>query len=159
MKSKVLIVVISACLTLTAMDVASQGRGLRHGALDFGILDADDSGFLTVAEVEVAGKAHFDVIDIDGNGSLSVDELIAARDGDAIDRAKRMVSSMDANDDGELQANEMMRRGPDANNVVLRADKNNDGKISQAEFEAVIKHRGDYNYKKGHGHKGGKGRG
>ncbi|MFT5648683.1 MAG: putative peptidase [Yoonia sp.] len=159
MKSTVLIAVIAAGLTLTAMDVSAEGRGSQRNAPDFATLDTDASGTLTVAEIEAAGQVRFDAMDTDGNGALSLEEMVAARDSDATGRAARMISRMDENDDGELQADEMTRRGPDADRMVARADTDDDGEISEAEFDAAAEKRGGRGHKGGHGHKGGKDRG
>ena len=156
MNSTVLIAAMAAGLTLTALDVSAAGRGLQHDAPDFATLDIDGSGTVTVAEIEAAGQARFDAVDTDGNGALSVEEMVAARDNGASRRAERMISRMDENGDGELQADEMTRRGPDAERMVSRADTNDDGEISEEEFDAVVKRHGDRDHK---GHRGGKDRG
>jgi len=153
MKSTLLIAAMAAGLTLTAMDASAAGRGQQHDAPDFATLDTDGSGTVTLAEIEAAGQARFDAIDTDGNGALSLEEMVAARDGDATRRAERMISRMDENGDGELQADEMTRRGPDAERMLSHADADDDGEISEEEFDAAVEKRGD------RGHKGHKGRG
>ncbi len=153
MKSTLLIAAMAAGLTLTAMDVSAAGRGPQHDAPDFATLDTDGSGTVTVGEIVAAGQARFDAADTDGNGALSLEEMVAARDGDATRRAERMISRMDENGDGELQADEMTRRGPDAERMMSHADTDDDGEISEEEFDAAIEKRGDRD------HKGRKGRG
>lgn len=153
MKSTVLIAAIAAGLTLTAMDVSAQGRGQDRAPLDFATLDTDGSGTLTMAEIEAAGQARFAAMDTDGNGALSAAELVAAREGAATDKADRMIEKMDKNDDGELQADEMNPRGPNATRMMSHLDANDDGEVSQEEFDAAGEKRG------GRGKKGGKDRG
>ena len=153
MKSTVLIAAIAAGLTLTAMDVSANGRGQDREAMDFATLDTDGSGTLTVAEIEAAGQARFDAMDTDNSGGISADEMMAARDCEKTKRAERMISKMDKNEDGELQADEMQRRGPSAERMLSHIDTDEDGEISQEEFDAAGEKRG------GRGRKGGKDRG
>ena len=70
-----------------------------------------------------------------------------ARDGDATRRAERMISRMDENGDGELQADEMTRRGLDAERMLSHADTDDDGEISEEEFDAAVEKRGDRGHK------------
>lgn len=147
MKPTVLIAAIAAGLTLTAMDVSAAWRGPQHDAPDFATLDADGSGTVTVVEIEAASQARFDAVDTDGNGALSLAEVVAARDNDVTRHAERMISWMDENGDGELQADEMTRRGPDAERMMSHADTDEDGVISEEEFDAAVEKRGGRGFK------------
>lgn len=157
MKSTVLMAAIAAGLALTAMDVSAAGRGNDRPALDFATLDTDQSGTLSAAEIEAAGAARFAAMDTDGNGGLSAAELAAVREGAKEERIAKMIERMDENDDGEIQADEMRQRAPDAERMISRLDSDEDGEISQEEFDEMAKKRGDR--RGGKGGKGGKHRG
>lgn len=150
MKSTVLMTAIVAGLTLTAMDASAAGRGGDRAMPDFATLDTDGSGTLSVAELEAAAAGRFAAMDINGDGGISAEELAANREGRAAKRAERMLSRLDANEDGLLQADEMKPRGASVERMMSRVDTNEDGEISPEEFEKMSDKRGK---------RGGKGRG
>lgn len=113
------------------------------------------------AKMEAREAARFAKADTDGNGSLSADELSTQmRADDEARKAKRlekMISKLDKNGDGELSADEMsamkdmqkMHKGaqsgkrPQAgkmspDSLFERLDTNNDGVLSQEEFDAGL---------------------
>lgn len=156
MKSTVLIAAIVAGLSLTALDASAAGRGDARAMPDFATLDTDGSGTLTVAELEAAHAARFAEMDTDANGAISLEELAAAQNKLSDRRAERMMSKMDANEDGVLQADEMKPRGSNAGRMIDHLDQDDDGEISAEEFEKAAGKRGG---RGGHGGKGHGGRG
>ena len=95
-------------------------------------------------ELQAQGEARFASIDTNGDGGLSAEELIAAAEGRAEDRAARMLERLDENGDGILQMDEMPRRGGDrAERMFDRVDANDDGVISQEEFETAKERHGE----------------
>lgn len=159
MKSTVLIAAIVAGLSLTALDASAAGRGDARAMPDFATLDTDGSGTLTVAELEAAHAARFAEMDTDGNGAISLEELAAAQAEVPQKRAERMLSKMDANEDGELQADEMKPRGSNAERMIDHLDEDDDGEISAEEFEKVGENRGERGGRDGKGGKGHGGKG
>ena len=156
MKSTVLIAAIVAGISLTALDASAAGRGEPREMPDFATLDADGSGSLSVAELEAARTAKFTEMDTDGNGAVSLAELTAAQADMAGARAEQMLSRLDANDDGALQADEMAPRGADAERMLSRIDADDDGEISEEEFEKAGEKREEHGDR---GERGGKGHG
>lgn len=142
MQSTVLIAAIAAGLVLTGLDASAAGRGHDRQTFDFATLDTDQSGTLTVAEIEAAGAARFAAMDTDGNGGLSAAELAAAREGAKEKRIAKMIERMDESEDGELQADELWQRVPDAERMISRFDTDEDGEISKEEFDAAAEKRG-----------------
>lgn len=160
MKSTVLIAAMIAGFSLTALDASAAGRGEAREMPDFATLDADGNGSLTVAELEAAHTARFTAMDTDGSGTVSAEELAAAGSERMAERASRMLSRMDANEDGVLQADEMKPRGANVERMMEHVDANDDGEISQEEFEDMASKRGEGGKRggKGHGERGGKDR-
>jgi len=158
MKSTVLIAAIAAGLTLTAIDATAQGRGMPMDKPDFATLDADGNGGLSLDELKNAGAQRFAATDTDGNGSLSAAELVAEQQGHMADRAAEMIKRMDANSDGELQADEMKPRGRDGGieRMFDHIDADQNGEISPEEFDAAGQDRRDHGRHGDHGRDGGK---
>lgn len=154
MKSTVLIAGIAAGFTLLAFDASAAGRGGSQQMPDFATLDVDQSGGLSLEEIQNAGAVRFAAMDTDGNGSISAAEMVAAQQGQMAARAEKMIAHLDENDDGELQADEMKQRGGDRSERMFeRVDADENGEISAEEFEAAAEKRG------GRGGKGHRGRG
>jgi len=134
-----IITISSTALALTTMAAFANARGP-----DFSTLDADGNGEVTMEEMQASAQGRFEQADTDGDGFLSQAELEAHSKARAADRAERMISRMDKNDDGKLSPDEMThRRNPER--FFKRMDKDNNGSISEAEFEearAKMKERG-----------------
>jgi len=165
MKSTVLIAAIVAGISLTALDASAAGRGEPREMPDFATLDADGNGSLSVAELEAARTAKFVEMDTDGDGAISLAELTASQADMAQQRAERVLSRLDANDDGVLQADEMAPRDNNAERMLSRIDADDDGEISQEEFDNAGEKREDRDERgkrgdrddrggKGHGRRG-----
>jgi Ca2+-binding EF-hand superfamily protein len=105
--------------------------------------DVDGDGTITEAEIEARKAERFEAADADGDGALSPEELIAmeaaireeARQVQAFAHAIEVVTRMDDNRDGLLQAGELEARTPRLAPLFDQFDTNNDGGISQAERE------------------------
>jgi hypothetical protein len=69
--------------------------------------DADEDGTVTAAELEAGIAALHTEHDGDGNGALSSDEFAALFAEVTRDMAERPFTMLDANDDGEISAEEM----------------------------------------------------
>ena len=131
----------AAAFAGTSVADGGWGRHHGHGhhggrAMEFfERFDANGDGRLTQAEIDEVRQSRLAEFDQDGDGSLTLEEYQALwldamrermvrafqahdRDGDAMVTAEefgqpfdRMVSRLDANDDGELTPDEMRRRG------------------------------------------------
>jgi len=139
MKTKILITAILASIVVTA--AAAQNAA---GRPDFSNLDADGDGGVTLAEMQAHRADRFASTDSNSDGGLSADELIAAANSRAADRAAQMLDRFDANDDGLLQQAELPQRGGDrAERMFVRIDADGDGSITQAEFDAMKDRMGE----------------
>ena len=118
--------------------------------------DADDDGIVTREEVETGRAARFAAADADGDGALSPEELIAMEEAileeARLARAAAVVTRMDDNGDGLLQAGELEARTPRIAPLFDELDTDGDGGISQAEMEARRPQRGEGGFGRGHGH-------
>lgn len=134
-----LIVAGIAAFAVPAVSVAKgQDRGPR---VTFEMLDTDQSGDVTLAEMAAHGAARFTQADADGDGFLTPQEVSANAEGRRANRVERMFERRDANSDGKLSLVEMT---PDEDRIVkrfARADADGNGAISKAEFDEVSKHR------------------
>lgn len=145
MKTQILMASMVAGLVLVA------GNANARGGPDFATLDANGDGQLTVEELQGAAQTQFEATDTDGDGALSLAELTARSAENAASRAEKMLSRLDANEDGSLTPDEMRAPRPErAARMFERADADGDGVLSEEEFEAVKSRRGD-GRGKGHG--------
>lgn len=149
MKIKLLAMALLSGLVMTASAVQAQDKRERP---DFATLDADGDGAVTQAELQAHAAARFAAIDADGSGAVTAEELAEAASGKAAARATRMIERLDANDDGQLQQDELLARGGDrAGRMFERVDTDDDGAISQEEFDAAQERRGGRDGGKRHG--------
>lgn len=147
MKTQILSVAMISGFILIAADASAQ-----RGA-DFGTLDTNNDGSLTLEEVQAAPQARFDAVDTDGSGALSIAELTAAAQSQAADRAEKMMARFDDNEDGALTIEEMRgNRSDRAERMFERIDANEDGVITEEEFAEMREGRG-----RGHGRGHGRG--
>lgn len=162
MKTPLLILAIAAGGALTLSPAAAQDRQMP----DFATLDANGDGQISLEELTAQRTARFAEADANSDGALSPEELLAhmeaERDARADRMVERMLSRLDANDDGVLQESELAARGGDR--MVQRfdrADTNADGVISAEEFEQAqdrMAERGRHGGKgRGHGDRPGRG--
>lgn len=139
-----IITISSAALALTTLAAFANTRGP-----DFSTLDTDGNGEVTIEEMQASAQTRFDAADTDGDGFLSQTELEAHSNENAAERAERMISRMDADDDGKLSPEEMMhRRNPER--FFKRMDKDDNGTISKEEFEEARAKMKDHGRKRKH---------
>ncbi len=146
MKTKFLMAAIAAGMLATmAQAEGSHGLGRDGGPrIDFGELDANADGQLTLAEVQNAAAARFAGTDANGDGALSADEMdaraIAEVTANAATRAADMIARLDENGDGLLQAAEMQARegGHRGERMFSHMDADEDGVVTKAEFDAAV---------------------
>ena len=139
-----IITISSAALVLTTLGALANTRGP-----DFSTLDTDGNGEVTMQEMQASAQTRFDAADTDGDGFLSQAELEAHSSARAAERAERMMSRMDADDDGKLSPDEMAPRRDPAR-FFERMDKDDNGSLSEEEFEqarAKMKDRGRHHRK------------
>ena len=118
--------------------------------------DADGDGSVTQEEVEAGRTRRFAEADADGDGALSPTELLAMeeaiREEIRLARATQVVTRMDDNGDGLLQAEELAARSPQVAPIFDRLDTDNDGAITQEEMAAARPGRGGNGFgRMGHG--------
>lgn len=155
---------LGAVVLATALPALAMGPG--KGGAAFGMLDADNSGTVTLEEFQAPVQERFSAADADGDGTLSEDELanfkpqfgkrggghghghghdegqgqrFGGSDEKRAERAARMVAMLDSNDDGLLSAEEITE-GPSATRIFAKLDADGSGDLSLEEFEAAKKH-------------------
>ncbi|MDU8909967.1 EF-hand domain-containing protein [Aestuariicoccus sp. MJ-SS9] len=132
---------------------AHGGKGGQRGP-DFAMLDADGDGQVTLAELEAHRAARFAEMDADGDGFVTEAELTAHAEAMADERRAgrigRMMSRMDADDDGRLSIEELQgRRDPAL--LIERLDSDGDGALSPEEMADMRQMRGGHGGRDGHG--------
>ena len=138
--------------------------GPRMAQLSFADLDANGDGQLTLEELTARPADHFASADTDGDGGLSADEMTAMMMAQMQDRvaamAAQMITRLDANKDGLVQADEMKPAGNDGaglERMFAIMDINGDGAVSQEEFDLVTERLGQMQQRMGQ--RGGDGQG
>jgi Ca2+-binding EF-hand superfamily protein len=108
-------------------------------------MDLNEDGFVTQGEVRESRKKRFDNLDTDNSGELSQAELEGRRRGRragagrrAARRAARRFARRDKDNNGTLSFDEF---SGDISRLMERADSNEDGKISRAEWDAMHQSR------------------
>ena len=129
-------------LTATAILASAPAMARQHGGPrpDFSQLDANGDGQITQAEVKAFGAVEFAKADADGDGSLTLEELTARAKVDRAKkmdkRAKRMLKRLDSDGNGTIELAEMQEKHGGMR-MFDRMDENEDGVISQEEFDAM----------------------
>jgi hypothetical protein len=140
-----------------------RGRGTGvPGLAPLETYNADGDGTVTQEEIETGRAERFAGADVDGDGALSAGELIAMEEAIQeelrLARAAAVVTRMDDNGDGLLQAEELEARTPQIAPLFDELDSDGDGGISLAEMEAGRPQRGEGGFGRGghgRGHAGG----
>ena len=143
-------VAVFAAMTLTAGIASARNHGEGGGCrpeITFAMLDTDGNGAVTALEITAKAMMHFAEQDTNDDGFLDAAEILAAgqarhpdRAGDENgERAEHMINRLfehkDANQDGLLSPEEM--RPDRAEGRFERTDTDENGEISQAEFDAA----------------------
>ncbi|KJZ19680.1 EF-hand domain-containing protein [Loktanella sp. S4079] len=163
MKTKILTAVVLSGVVMAAGALSAQpAPGEMPERPDFATLDVDADGNLTMEELQARADQRFADMDTDGDGALSAEELVAKRVADAEARVARMITRLDANEDGILQMEELQPRGGARfERMFERMDADQDGVLSEEEFAAVQERmmdrrgdRGEHGRGWGHGPRG-----
>ena len=118
----------AAAATMPSQVLAQDGAA---GAL-FARLDADKSGDISLEEFVAAGNPRVAAADKDGDGKTTVEEMTAAFTGaDAAERAVQLVNRFDTDKDGAASLAEVEAR---RKTNFARLDANSDGKLVKEEM-------------------------
>lgn len=158
MKQTNLKIFVAALAIAAGFGVAeAQERRQGPGPMDFATLDVDGSGEIDLNDFAAARESRFAEIDTNGDGQVSEAEFIAHMQARSAERATEMFTRLDADGDGVLSRDALEARGGSgrgAERMLSRADTDNSGGVSEAEFdsfrEQMAERRG------GKGGKGGK---
>lgn len=127
-----------------------QGQGAesgKHGKkMSFEVLDTDGNGEITLEELQNRSKDRFSETDTNQDGMLSAAELEAHAQKKTSERVAMMIERHDTDGDSLLTIEEMPGSGR-GEAMFARVDLDDDGIITQEEFEQAKSHR------KGHGKK------
>jgi hypothetical protein len=126
---------------MDGMDPAIGGRMGSGMGMSFTLLDTNGDGQVTVVEIEARQAAWFATADADGSSGLSAEEMVAmaetARHEMLAAAMTERVARIDDNSDGQVQAEEMTARMPNPMMTIGVLDADNDGAITQAEFDTA----------------------
>lgn len=143
----------AAATPLLAEDGPGPGGGERGGQF-FEMLDADDDGQVTQAEIDTQRSERFAEVDADGDGAVTKEEFTTRAAARATERAEAMFERLDADGDGALSRDTLEAgegRGPLAGRLFARLDTDGDGAVAREEFDAAMERRADM---RGRGHHG-----
>ena len=112
----------------------------------FAKMDANGDGVLSEADREAKAKEHFAKMDTNGDGTVSEAEFLAVREARMEQRQERREARME-----QRGGERMARRGGRGHHgghhggkgMMKMADTNQDGQITQAEFQAAALARFD----------------
>ncbi|MDR0809681.1 MAG: hypothetical protein LBE86_11260 [Gemmobacter sp.] len=127
--------------TAALADRMREGYGWGMGGFDFAAADTDGDGRLTPDEMKAIRAARIADLDADKDGRISAEEMIARdmRGAETRIRARvaAMMERMDADGDGTLTAAEVLSMPMPGEQMLGWLDKDNDGAVSKAEFDAA----------------------
>ena len=116
--------------------VLTQPEAMAAADARFARMDANNDGRIDPSDRLARAKARFAKMDVDGDGSVTEAEFLAARDARMEKRAKRKSASREGRRGGKMR-----KRGGRMGKIMQRADADNDGAVSQAEFRAAAQAR------------------
>jgi len=123
------------------------GRG-GHGRMFLGLFDADGDGKVSREDFDARRAELFALADTDGSGSFTLEDFgplwLAVNDARIVDMFQRADADGNLGITAEEQAKQQER-------MLERADRNNDGVITKADFKGGHKggHRGEHGKGKG----------
>ncbi|PHQ68776.1 MAG: hypothetical protein COB93_09760 [Sneathiella sp.] len=150
MKHKIIVGSLIAALALPVVAFAAKDGPHKgpHGAKMFEHVDVNKDGQITIEEMTVQTTERFNKMDVDNSGSITLDDMLA--------RQQEMFDKLDKDGSGSISQEEAkafrgikraekhaMKQEKRAAYVMERFDTNGDGKISRAEYEAVVMERFD----------------
>ncbi len=153
MQRKTLMIgVLGVAMVASAGFALAQGKPGHGQRPSFEEVDANGDGKITQDEMQARAAARFSQADSDGDGAISRDEMMARAMARAEKRVDRMMSRMDADNDGKVSQAEMQNmRDKRMGRMIKRMDTDGDGALSKEEFAA--------GHRKGHHGRHGKGYG
>ncbi len=171
MKKVLVLTTVAATLLGSVAFAESHGKGNMGGMgmaggprmaqLSFADLDANGDGQLTLEELTARPADHFASADANGDGGLNAEEMTAMMMAQMQDRvaamAAQMITRLDANKDGLIQADEMKPAGNDGaglERMFAIMDINGDGAVSEEEFDLVTQRLGQMQQRMGQGENG-----
>lgn len=140
----------AAVATAQTNDTAQHGGGPGVLMARLSEIDTNGDGAVSQAEVDAFRAARLAAADTDGDGALSEEEWIAAAQQAREDRHGRAFDRLDADGDGRVTQAETDAVMGD---IVARRDRNGDGQLSREDRPLRGEHRGPRGG--GFGHRGG----
>lgn len=137
-----------------------EGRMGQMGAMSFADLDTDGNGRFSPEDMAARADARFAELDADGDGQVSREEFLAHSAARASDRAGEMFDRLDADGDGVLSRDAIEARGGPGRGVermIARFDTDNDGALSEAEFDTALANMREHGGRGGHEGREGRG--
>lgn len=131
---------------VTTAASAQSDQGPRPERPSYSELDLNEDGQLTLEELRAQGTARFEAADTNADGELDAQELTVQAQARASSRVEQMIERMDADGNGTLSAEEMTDRdsGRRGDRIFGRMDADDDGVVSEAEFEAAAERMRDH---------------
>lgn len=127
-RGKVITYFVAMSIGLGLPALAQTDKGVT-----FQLLDQDGNGELTPSEMERMRVVRLQQMDTDGNGAISKAEMVAATQARAESRADRIFARLDADDNGEISAEEIEAQAQRGRGF-RRIDADGNGTISEEEF-------------------------
>ena len=153
-RSRILAIAVAAIAAAATTGTASADRFKGAHSVQFGELDSDNDGIVTMVELEAYRVSRFDELDTDSDGSLNRAE-IAGLISDIKSRSRRhhgdvsedrlnrwidrYVGRHDSDENGSLSMVEL--RTPRIERMMEVFDSDEDGQLTKAEFDKFSKKR------------------
>lgn len=138
-RSTILLILAAVILPAATQAQSQQGKGQRPDPAEmFAKMDTDESGTLSVDEVQGRMKEHFDEIDSDNDGELTKEELKAAREARMGQGRKGKLKEADTDGNGAISAAEAEAAGLEKLlENFTELDSDGDGEVTREELKAA----------------------